>query len=240
MAAIMFAAPVYDLREALQKGRLGSLNPVPWAVMTGNCLGWAAYGYYTKDPFVLASNMPGLVLSFWLNSGAAKLQYFEIMNDLKDGEGSQSGTASERVVTVRQETLMLRILVVWCLILVWAGWLQHIYSPARIIGLCVNVNLVFFYGAPLEAMSRVIRTRSSEAIHFPTMVMNWVNTTFWMAYGVARMDPIIYAPNGIGLVLGVAQGVLVCIYPRVQSFDLDESNVGLVDEGSCSEENLVV
>lgn len=132
---------MYDLREALQKGRLGSLNPVPWAVMTGNCLGWAAYGYYTKDPFVLASNMPGLVLSFWLNSGAAKLQYFEIMNDLKDGEGSQSGTASERVVTVRQETLMLRILVVWCLILVWAGWLQHIYSPARIIGLCVNVNL---------------------------------------------------------------------------------------------------
>ena len=109
--------------------------------MTGNCLGWAAYGYYTKDPFVLASNMPGLVLSFWLNSGAAKLQYYEIMNDIKDGEGSQSGTANETVVTVRQETLMLRILVAWCVILVWAGWLQHFYSPAHIVGLCVNVNL---------------------------------------------------------------------------------------------------
>ena len=135
------AAPVYDLREALKRGRLGNLNPVPWAVMTGNCLGWAAYGYYTKDPFVLASNMPGLVLSFWLNSGAAKLQYYEIMNDLKEGENNQDVPGNETVVTVRQETLMLRILVVWVLILVWAGWLQHFDSPAHIIGLCVNVNL---------------------------------------------------------------------------------------------------
>lgn len=74
------------------------------------------------------------------------------------------------------------------------------------------------------------------------MVMNWVNTTFWMAYGVGRMDPLIYVPNGIGLVLGIVQGVLVCVYPRRRSLDLDldESNVGLVDEGSCGEEDLVV
>jgi hypothetical protein len=31
-------APVDDLRQALLDGHLGSLNPLPWAVMTGNCL----------------------------------------------------------------------------------------------------------------------------------------------------------------------------------------------------------
>eukprot|EP00428_Durinskia_dybowskii_P050859 CAMPEP_0170313904 /NCGR_PEP_ID=MMETSP0116_2-20130129/57519_1 /TAXON_ID=400756 /ORGANISM="Durinskia baltica, Strain CSIRO CS-38" /LENGTH=36 /DNA_ID= /DNA_START= /DNA_END= /DNA_ORIENTATION= len=33
-------------------------------------------------------------------------------------------------------------------------------------------------------------------------------------YGfVARNDPIIYGPNAIGLVFGLIQGVLCCIYP---------------------------
>ena len=109
--------------------------------MTGNCLGWLAYAYYTKDPFVLASNMPGFVLSFWLNSGAAKLQYYEMMNDIKEEENIPATPGNEAVVTVPQEKLMLRVLVMWCVILVWAGWIQHYYSPAIIIGLCVNVNL---------------------------------------------------------------------------------------------------
>ena len=38
MSTLMYMAPVQDLRAALVDGKLGSLNPVPWAVMTGNCL----------------------------------------------------------------------------------------------------------------------------------------------------------------------------------------------------------
>lgn len=101
---------------------------------------------------------------------------------------------------------------------------------------------VFFYGAPLEAMKRVIRAKSSDAIHTPTMIMSLTNTTFWMAYGFARRDPVIFAPNGIGLLLGIAQGILVCLYPkrRAGSSLGSGSNVGLVDEDSPDEERLVV
>jgi Sugar efflux transporter for intercellular exchange len=69
------------------------------------------------------------------------------------------------------------------------------------------------------------------------MIMNWINTSFWMAYGFARMDPIIYVPNGIGLVLGVAQGILVCFFPRHRhsSIPVDDSNRGLVDQESDSD-----
>jgi solute carrier family 50 protein (sugar transporter) len=75
IASTLFAAPVNDLRKALKERTLGPLNPNPWAVLTGNCLGWSSYAYYTNDPFILASNLPGLILSFWLNIGACKLQY---------------------------------------------------------------------------------------------------------------------------------------------------------------------
>ena len=35
---VLSTAPVNDLRRALLAGKLGPLNPVPWAVMTGNCM----------------------------------------------------------------------------------------------------------------------------------------------------------------------------------------------------------
>jgi len=78
MANALFAAPVRSLRHAVScVGRLNDLNPVPWAFMTGNCIGWVAYAYVSDDIFVLSSNAPGLVLSLWLNVGASKLQYLE-------------------------------------------------------------------------------------------------------------------------------------------------------------------
>ena len=38
MSTLMYAAPVNDLKVALLEGTLGTLNPIPWAIMTGNCL----------------------------------------------------------------------------------------------------------------------------------------------------------------------------------------------------------
>lgn len=38
-------------------------------------VGWIAYSYLTKDLFVLFANVPGLLVSMWLNFGAIKLQY---------------------------------------------------------------------------------------------------------------------------------------------------------------------
>ena len=76
LATLTFAAPVRSLRDRLSaEGSLGHLNPTPWAVMTGNCLGWIGYSYLTGDLFVLMANVPGLLVSVWLNVGACKLQY---------------------------------------------------------------------------------------------------------------------------------------------------------------------
>lgn len=210
--------------------------------MTGNCLGWIVYGYYTRDPFVVAANLPGIVLSIWLNFGAAKLQYLELMRDEKSNyrsvqprrstldadaaldedpeeqvpQAMQNPGPSEQAVMVPQERALLRMLVFWLLVLVYVGWIDPSHHQAQIVGIVVNVNLVFFYGAPLQTMRTVISQKSSESIHGPTMIMNWCNTSFWLAYGFARKDLIIIIPNGIGLLLGLTQGVLCLCYPRSQ------------------------
>jgi Sugar efflux transporter for intercellular exchange len=178
-APLDYTAPVQDLRRALQEGTLGCLNPLPWSIMTGNCLGWSAYGYCTKDPFVLASNLPGLILSIWLNSGAAKLQYYDSLrqqhvqhqqNDEEDEEERTSHRSrnQEMIITVPQERMLLRILILWSCILVWAGWIQHSFSQASIVGICVNVNLGkdstlnFLYTISLSSSNKNCYTRFAQ------------------------------------------------------------------------------
>ena len=51
-------------------------------------LGWVAYAVITQDLFVLFANAPGLVLSIWLNMGAAKLQYQEMHRNYIYGCGA--------------------------------------------------------------------------------------------------------------------------------------------------------
>lgn len=239
-----FSAPIQDLRHALTIGALGDLNPLPWVFMTGNCLGWCAYAYYTYDPFVLASNFPGLILSLWLNQGAIKLQYLERVslqnNNNNTGNGNNDNNTSnpndnaddneiddsmiiindddndnpraqdedqrpmisspESMIFVPQEVQFYRLLLIWCTVLLWVGWirpylrminpssviLQDIASfgsQAEIIGLVTNINLILFFGAPLTTILEVWNQRKSSSIHRPTMYMNLLCATFWTGYG---------------------------------------------------------
>jgi uncharacterized protein with PQ loop repeat len=116
------------------------------------------------------------------------------------------------LVMVPQERALLRVLIVWAIVIVYVGWFS-LLNPANIVGVVVNLNLVLLYGAPLQTMRTVIATKNSESIHTPTMMMNWLNTSFWIAYGVARHDPVIVVPNSIGLMLGLVQGILKFLYP---------------------------
>ena len=71
----MWLAPLRAVGDAVDRGRLGSLNPAPWVAMAGNCIGWVLYSYLTEDLYVLAGNLPGVVLGLHFNLCAAKLLY---------------------------------------------------------------------------------------------------------------------------------------------------------------------
>jgi len=52
--------------------------------LAGNCIGWVTYSFLINNLFVFGANMPGLILSVWLNMAAAKLQYSDrIAKDMR-------------------------------------------------------------------------------------------------------------------------------------------------------------
>ena len=253
----MYAAPVKDLQEALSssKGTLGDLNHFPWVVMSGNCFGWLVYAFATHDLFILSANIPGILVSFYLNIGASKLQYNEQQkllkqrqqqhladhrpqlddNDVDNNNSTSSGThlKTEQQVMTPQEQMFFIIMTVWAVIVVCVGWFDVTHGhAAQTFGICANLNVLFFYASPLQAMKRIVGSKTSKEIHIPTMIVGWTNAVFWMVYGFARRDIVIWGPNSIAMLLSSAQGLLCCLYPRnsttVITADLDQ-NDGQVD-----------
>jgi hypothetical protein len=55
-------APYKAVKEAVARGYLGDLNPIPWAFMTGNCVGWVAYSFLQN-----VSDMNSFPYQFELN-----------------------------------------------------------------------------------------------------------------------------------------------------------------------------
>lgn len=283
----MFAAPIKDVREAVKRGTLGSLNPMPWAVMTGNCTGWVTYSYIIQNQFVFWANAPGLIISVWLNLCAVKLQYcdftavdmrasFARLLDtnrrsfrIPDGEkGSLGGDLEENrddeeaapveeggapeqgwkekaksLVQLKRlssqigsrkklppnphEKLVLMVVTFWISTISLLAFLQlDVDQWQHVIGFVVNINLAFFYGAPLSTIFNVLKARDSSSIHRWTMLMNTANAVFWTAFGFGTTDWYIIVPNGAGVILGVIQLILQSAYPNRDVSAMSDDSAG--------------
>jgi solute carrier family 50 protein (sugar transporter) len=258
---IMFATPYRALKQAVDRGHLGDLNPTPWAFMLGNCFGWITYSILLRNFWLFFANGPGFLLSIWLNLGAVKLLYQghhatemrkSLVVYLQQQENEQEQSKRELDASVMEhateptptaspkktmtnwatlvwnvtsqttpapaphETMVMGIVLVWTIVVLLISFAQSFDARTKelIVGILVNLNLVFFYGAPLSTIYTVLSNKKSDSIHIPTMIINTLNGSFWTAYGLAVMDPFIYAPNGLGALLGVVQMILCALFPR--------------------------
>ena len=190
--------------------------------MSGATFGWTIYGLCISDPFVISANVPSLMISIWLNSGATKLQYLEIIcktdrsvlelpvNPSKQTE-KEHDKIQNQIKMVPQERILSRLLVSWTVLLVIAGWFQP--QSTVIIGIFVNLNMVFFYGSPLQKIKQVVQEKNACTIHAPSTVLTLANTGFWTFYGISINKLVMIIPNACGLVLALIQGLLLLKYP---------------------------
>ncbi len=113
------------------------------------------------------------------------------------------------------ERVLVVIVGIW-LILIASISLFNVTPEQRltIIGISVNLNISFFYGAPLSTIVKVIKTRDSSSIHRYTMMLNTGCAIFFMLFGIGVQDNYLIVPNGIGVALGVTQAFLRTVIPN--------------------------
>lgn len=215
-----------------------------------NCLGWLTYGVLIDNLFVFFGNVIPLVISVWLNMIALELQYADfkveeirrsivlVLQDAHQRETSQADhstpmdyakivwdvAALHTKAPVAHKTIIMSLTVVWttlfCVIC-----LGRSFTPSTrelIIGIAINLNLVFFYGAPLSSILTVLKTRSSATIHISTIGTIFLNSAFWAIFGFAVGDWFIAIPNVLGTLLGIIQIALCIVFPRAMPSSLEK------------------
>lgn len=148
-------------------------------------------------------------------------------------------TAQSTPAPAPHETMVMMIVIVWTVIVGIVGLANLTASTSElVVGICVNINLFFFYGAPLSSFITVCRDRNSASIHIWTMITNTLNSCFWTAYGLAIGDPFIYVPNGIGAGLGFVQAALVLLFPRNVPDGPLKRSVGMSEKSTPGESEI--
>ena len=74
--------------------------------------------------------------------------------------------------TTRQTADALAVVTAWIAVISILSFLElNVEQWKLVIGIVVNINLLFFYGAPLSRIVTVMKTRDSSSIHRMTMIM---------------------------------------------------------------------
>lgn len=115
---------------------------------------------------------------------------------------------------VPQEKYFLKVALAWMLICVYTGWFVDKETASLYIGFIVNVIMLVFYASPLQTAGSVVLTGDSSVIHRASLVASFSNAFFWTVYGVASNDVVVYAPNALGCLLGIAQMIFCILYPN--------------------------
>ncbi len=83
---------------------------------------------------------------------------------------------------------------------------------AAVCGFVADILNVILYAAPLGVMGQVVRTKSVEYMPFNLSIGTLGSAACWSAYAVYVADATILVPNGLGVLLAIAQLALYAKY----------------------------
>ena len=192
----LYASPLPALQECVKKGSLGTLNPLPSAIMVIGTTAWVGYAMAVRNPWIAATNIPGALVAYY--------QLVTMLPLMKPGP--QLKQFQTTVLTGAAATLLL-----WAR-LIFGGASAAARSQAT--GIFATIICIILFASPLSTIATVLRTRNSASILAPLTLSQVSNCLLWTTYGIfAARDIFVWGPNGTGLVLGLIQLALKLVFP---------------------------
>ncbi|KAI9222350.1 sugar efflux transporter for intercellular exchange-domain-containing protein [Blastocladiella britannica] len=206
------AAPIPAVLRVRRAQALGSLNPIPFAFIYINAAIWIMYGIYTRDIFVLAPNLLGILFgNFFVRSTYGY------------------ATASQRKV-------MDVVLVFGTFAVFLTAGIATLYATREAgqlaLGVLSNIILAAFYVSPISVLVTVVKTRNSGPFDPILAFACMLNGTLWVIYGIAIGDFFVYFPNAIGSMFGLLQLALRVILPAHSEIEVVPTSSPLRVPGS--------
>ncbi|XP_022982299.1 bidirectional sugar transporter SWEET2-like [Cucurbita maxima] len=194
----LFLSPLDTFRRVIRNQTTEQFSGLPYIYALLNCLICLWYG----TPLISPRN----TMVMTVNSIGAVFQLVYIFLFIAYAEKGR-----------KMKMLGLLLAVFAIFIAIVAGSLQIANVPLRrnVVGILSCASLVSMFASPLFIINLVIRTKSVEFMPFYLSLSTFLMSVSFFLYGLFNYDLFIYAPNGIGAVLGIVQLVLYFYYSRV-------------------------
>jgi len=194
--ALYFSSMPAVLRIA-RSGHLGKLNVLPQALMVLSTNAWMSYGLSVPNKFIVMSNLPGAI---------AAVAFISVTLPLIPRADVPSRRAVQTVLVLGNAAMLL----LW-VYLIFAD-VSHA-EKVFLLGAYGSAICVILFASPLSTMREVIATGNAVSIYAPLTATQVTNCAMWTVYGSSIGDIWVWGPNGTGLLLGLVQLALVCVYP---------------------------
>mmetsp|Transcript_19702 Transcript_19702/g.32379 ORF Transcript_19702/g.32379 Transcript_19702/m.32379 type:complete len:236 (-) Transcript_19702:660-1367(-) len=197
VSQFLFLGPLSAVLECRRLNELGAVNPYVFPMIWANCIGWVSYGFFSMNLYITLGNLFGI---FW------GLFY----------SFSAYGLTQNWQVKRRLEALVIVIGFLWtvlCLIMLY----QSSEVARKVVGIVATTMAMALFLSPLVTMLTVIKEKDSASINRGFMIAQIINCGMWSLYGLVIVDPFVIIPNVFGFGLGIAQLVLVFMFPNRKS-----------------------
>ncbi|KAL8140512.1 hypothetical protein V2J09_006533 [Rumex salicifolius] len=148
---------------------------------------------------------PGIILVATVNSVGAVFQLTYIILFI---------SYAEKTKKIKMIGLLVAVFAVFATVVFVSLEIYDPHPRQMFVGWLSTASLVSMFASPLFIINLVIRTRSVEYMPFHLSLATFLMSLSFLTYGLFKNDPFIYAPNGIGTLLGVAQLALYSYFNR--------------------------
>ncbi|XP_022117103.2 sugar transporter SWEET1 [Pieris rapae] len=188
---IQFLSGTLVCKQYVSNRTTGEASPLPFTCGFFSCSIWLLYGLTKEDGNMILVNVVGVVFM------VAYTIVFYLYTFKKS-------------VVLRQAY----ITVGSCMFMIWY---VNIEEDSELLlnrlGLLACSLTLLTVASPMSKLLYVIKTRSTECLPFPMILMSFIVMSLWFFYGIIEEDMYLTIPNFIGASLALAQLSLFVIYP---------------------------
>lgn len=187
-----FVSGVLTCQKMVLSGSTENIPLLPFVTTFLNCMMWASYGILKEDSALIPVNLSGMMLQVLY-----MLCFFFYCKH-------------------RGEELKIILYAAVVSLALYFYVMQYIREETQRVshlGFACIVFTVAMQASPLAAVAKVVRTKSTESMPFIFSFMMVVVSFLWLCYGIAVGDINIKVPHASGVLLGLIQLSLFCVYP---------------------------
>eukprot|EP00158_Paraphelidium_tribonemae_P007066 Partr_v1_DN28097_c0_g1_i6_m56989 putative sugar transporter len=232
IANIQFASPIKTVLRVRKNGKLGQVNPIPYAFIFINTMAWMIYSYVVENYYIFFANWFGSIcgLAFCFvaySSGGQELALIRLELDAAVSLDSVDKLQHRLGSLVRRLQGTLGVAVIGYALVVVIAMIVFIplvssddSTRQTVMGSTALFTHVMFYTSPLTTLYTVVKTRNSASFDWWLVFASILNAVFWSVYGLFIGDAFVYAPNLVGCVLAGTQLLCLVVLPRREGIEL--------------------